>query len=214
MAVHVRRLLGSTKSRPTQDSATRDKERMLKRWDVMDSAFEPAGPFPIYVPIEGGGVLAKVIPASAIVGFPLETEPNTIHVYYEGNLYNSADLRRFADRAKFAAGRCRWFRLNMDEWQREHGNSPPPATEYGYVGYPTRAHAFVSSVELVQVAVYDDVLGIVAAIGVDQALLLRAWIGPTDPLDYFATGTAFERRRAASRPADGSEPFCLDQGQD
>ena len=49
------------------------------------------------------------------------------------------ELRRFADRAKFAAGRCRWQRFDPLAWVEEHPGVPPPHVEHGFVGYPTTA---------------------------------------------------------------------------
>jgi hypothetical protein len=178
----------------------------------MQEEFEPAGPFPIYVPREGSRALADVNAGSAIVGFPTKTDPMLVHVYYEGNRYGSDDLRRFADRAKLAAGRCRWFRLDLEKWQREHADSPPPPTEHGYAGYPTSAQAFVPATELIEVAFYDDVLGIVRATGNEQAALLGDWVGPVDSLEYFATGIAFDQRRAASGLTVDQEASPSDRG--
>jgi hypothetical protein len=163
----------------------------------VDERSEPAGPFPVYVPIAAEGALTDVMRGSAIVGFPLEAEPGTIHVYFEGNRYASAELARFADRANYAAGRCRWYRLDLEDWRREHGDATPPATEYGYVGYPTSSQAFVLATTLVQVALYDDELGFVAPLGARESELLTNWIGSTDPAELVATGRTFEDRREA-----------------
>src|ERR1700730_13523447 len=95
--------------------------------------FEPAGPFPIYVSRGVGGVLSEVIDGSAILGFRLESDPTLIHVYYEGNLDAAPSMLRFADRAKYAAGRCRWSRLDSDQWRHENPGRPLPSSEYGYV---------------------------------------------------------------------------------
>jgi hypothetical protein len=163
----------------------------------MPERSEPAGPFPVYIPVAAGGALGDVMPGSAIVGFPMEGDPTTIHVYFEGNRYGSAELARFADRVNYAAGRCRWYRLDLDEWRREHGDATPPATEYGYVGYLTSSQAFVSATAVVQVAIYDDHLGFVAPLGPRESELLTDWIGSTDPAELVATGQNFEIRREA-----------------
>jgi len=41
---------------------------------------------------------------SGIVGYLVNSE--TIHVYYEGNLYNASNLKTFEERALCAYGRC------------------------------------------------------------------------------------------------------------
>jgi hypothetical protein len=124
-----------------------------------------------------------------------------VHVYYEGNRYGRAALRRFADRANFAAGRCRWFRFDPDRWALEHPGEPAPAVEHGWVGYPTTAQRLVPARELIRVATYNDELGLVVPLGFDQMRLLRAWIGPVEDetVDLQATGPEFERRRASQR---------------
>jgi hypothetical protein len=162
----------------------------------MQHDYERTGPFPIYIPNDRPRSLAEVLPGAAIVGFALEADPSTIHVYYEGNRFGSASMRRFADRVRFAAGRCRWFRLNVDDWQRDHPDRPLPVAEYGYVGYPTTAQALVPVADLREVASYDDTLGIVTPISTEHDRLLRAWIGSQQPDEYLASGAVFERRRA------------------
>ena len=156
---------------------------------------EVFGPFPVYVPHPNGAALADIIPGSAIVGFPTETDPKVIHVFYEGNRHGIPDLTRFADRAKHAASRCRWFRLDPEQWQHAHGKSPPPPTEHGYASYPTSAQAFVPSTELIEVALYDDLQGIVTPRGKEEASLLSAWIGRQDSREYLASGPEFESGR-------------------
>jgi hypothetical protein len=122
-------------------------------------------------------------------------------VYYEGNLYRSENLLRFADRAKHAAGRCRWRRFDPERWTREHPNSPPPRTEHGLIAYPTTAETLAPASELIEVAPYDDELGFVHPRGPEQAMLLRAWICPVEDevADLMATGVEFDRRRATRR---------------
>ena len=166
----------------------------------MQEKAEPLGPFPIYVPHADQQELAEVLPGSAIVGFPIEANPGRIHVYYEGNRYDIPEFARFADRVRQAAGRCRWYRLDVEQWRRDHGDVPPPPTQYGYVSYPTSSQALVSTASLVQVALYDDILGLVTPIGPDEGALLHNWIGSSDPVELVATGRIFEARRAASGP--------------
>jgi hypothetical protein len=63
---------------------------------------------------------------SAIVGFPTKSDPQLIHVFFEGNRYASDTLRRFANRAAQAAGRCRWRQFDPEDWRREHPGDPQP----------------------------------------------------------------------------------------
>jgi hypothetical protein len=158
---------------------------------TVEARTEVFGPFPVYIPLSREGGLVDVTPGSAIVGFPTETDPDTIHVYFEGK------LARFADRAKHAAARCRWYRFDLDDWRREHGAAAPPTTEHGYVGFATSAHALVAAGALIQVAIYDDDLGFVAPLGAREGELLRQWIGSADPEELVATGRIFELRREA-----------------
>jgi hypothetical protein len=161
----------------------------------MEEAEDRVGPFPVYVPSEGSSLLSLVLPASAIVGFPLESDSTHYHLFYEGNRYRSEALRRFADRANLAAGRCRWFRFDPQDWERLRPGEPPPRTEYGYATYPTSAEAVVAVVEAVHVASYDEVRGQVTPLSAPLAALLHAWTGTSDPLEYLATGPSFEQRR-------------------
>ena len=168
----------------------------------MEASFERAGPFPVYIPEPNSRLLATVLPASAIVGFALTSDPSLVHVYFEGNRYGSEALHRFADRAKYAAGRCRWFRFDPERWGREHpGSAPPPLVEHGWAGYPTSAQAVVPRSELEHVADYDDYLGRVVPLSAEAGRRLRAWIGPVpdETLDLQASGAEFERRRGDVR---------------
>ena len=129
-----------------------------------------AGPFPVYVPRPDSAALQHVLPGSGIVGFPMRSDPATIHIYFEGNRYGAAEMARFADRVKFAVSRCR-------------------------NNYPTTAQAHVQATDLFQVALYDDIQGIVTPLGDEQASLLAAWIGSGEPRELQATGTQFNSRR-------------------
>lgn len=151
-------------------------------------------------------MLRDVLVGSAIVGFRLESDPTKIHVYYEGNAAASEAMLRFADRAKFAAGRCRWLRVDAEQWQRDHPGEAVADVEHGYIGYPTAAHEVVSADDLVEVALYDDVLGIVSLNGPHEATLLAAWIGTDDPGEFLATGAAFEQRRQDLQAIDEDGP--------
>jgi hypothetical protein len=156
---------------------------------------DPFGPFPVYVPREPSRVLTDVPFGAAIVGFPTEADPTLIRVFYEANLYDSPDLLRFADRVKHAAGHCRFARLDLEEWRFEHADRPPPSAEYGYVAYPTSAQTVVPAADLIEVATYDDVLGVVRAHSPEAAEHLADWIAGEAPAELLATGRAFEARR-------------------
>jgi hypothetical protein len=161
---------------------------------------ERAGPFPVYVPLPESPLLAIVLPGSAVVGFLLTYDPLIVHVYYEGNRYQRPDLVRFADRARFAAGRCRWMRFDPLRWVEEHPGAPPPHIEHGWLSYPTTAQTLVAAAELQHVASYDDYLGVVVPLDAAAAATLRTWIGPVDNevADLQASGTEFERRRGVN----------------
>jgi hypothetical protein len=156
------------------------------------------GPFPVYIPSGTVEELSHVIHGSAIVGFPSEVDASMIHVYYEGNRYASPDLNRFADRVKHAAGRARWERFDFDQWRREYPDLPPPPTEHGFTTFPTAAQAMVRVRDLIQVAQYDDFLGLVEPLGLDERALLTDWIGSNAPAELVATGQVFELRRTES----------------
>jgi hypothetical protein len=165
--------------------------------EAVEERADVFGPFPVYIPLAPEGGLFEIIRGSAIVGFPMEADPDTIHVYFEGNRYGSSELARFADRAKHAAGRCRWYRFDLEDWRREHGDADPPGIEYGYVGFATSAQAFVPAAAVIQVAIYDDDLGFVAPLGPRESELLTSWIGNADPEELVATGRIFDTRREA-----------------
>ena len=118
-----------------------------------------------------------------------------MHLFFEGNRNAIAGLRRFADRANFAAGRCRWFRFDPRYWARVRPNDPPPQIEYGYASFPTRAQITVDAATVTQVALYDEVIGQVEPLGPVAAALLGAWIGSADPLELEASGASFQQRR-------------------
>src|SRR4030095_11832311 len=103
--------------------------------------------------------------------------------------------RRFADRANFAAGRCRWFRFDPRYWAQVRPNEPPPSIEYGYASFPTRAQITVDAAAVTRVALYDEVVGEGEPLGPDEHALLCAWIGSADPLELQASGVAFQQRR-------------------
>ena len=165
------------------------------------------GPFPIYLPVAGSAALGHVLPASAIVGFPLEDNPARVHLFFEGNRYAIEGLRRFADRANFAAGRCRWFRFDARYWAQVRPNEPVPHVEYGFASFPTRAQITVEATAVTLVALYDEVVGIVEPLGPEERVLLTDWIGSADPLELHASGLAFQQRRQERANTEGGGPM-------
>jgi hypothetical protein len=159
---------------------------------------QATGPFPVYVPAESSPTLSAVIRGSAIVGFPTERDPTIIHVFFEVNCYASDALRRFANRAAHAAGRCRWRQFDAEEWRREHPGDPQPPTEYGFVWYPTSAQARIPASDVVQVALYNDFTGTVLPISANHLVTPQAWIGSNHPEELLTAGTVFEQRRRIS----------------
>lgn len=159
------------------------------------AAAERHGPFPVYIPAADLAELRDILPRSAIVGFPLEADPSRIHIFYEGNQHGAEGLRRYADRAQFAAARCRWFQVDVDAWELANPGRPVPPVEYGYASYPTRAQAFVPADAVRLVAIYDDYLGVLTPTSEADEAALRRWIGSDDPAEWLATGVLFEVRR-------------------
>jgi hypothetical protein len=143
----------------------------------MSVSESPIVPIRIYVPRTDTTTLPGLLAASAVVSCTEASETHSVHVYFEGNRYPSADMARFADRVKFAAARCR-------------------------TRYPTSAEAIVGRSSLTEVAQYDDFLGIVTPLGTEQAALLIEWIHSDDPNEMQATGLAFEARRHNPQRSD------------
>jgi hypothetical protein len=106
----------------------------------------------------------------------------------------AGSTRRLAQQVDGSAA----LRLDPVQWRQHNPGQPLPTSEYGYVGYPTRAQVVVPARELIEVALYDDVLGIIVPLGREQAELLHAWLSSDDPVEFVATGAAFERRSKAA----------------
>lgn len=56
----------------------------------------------IYIPKPGSAIERQLAPGSGIVGEP---HPSGVLLHYEGNLYGAANLQRYEERLKHAAGR-------------------------------------------------------------------------------------------------------------
>jgi hypothetical protein len=59
----------------------------------------------ILVPRPGTLADAVIANGSGVVAVPAEEDPGKLRVYYEGNLYNAANMRTWADRVRHAAER-------------------------------------------------------------------------------------------------------------
>jgi hypothetical protein len=59
----------------------------------------------ILVPRPGTLADAVIAAGSGVVAVPASEEPGKLRVYYEGNLYNAANIRTWADRVRHAAER-------------------------------------------------------------------------------------------------------------
>lgn len=121
----------------------------------------PADPTPpaeaiVYVPAPGSRLTHRVAPASAVVatdpGGAGDRDEARTEVDFEGNVYGSASLSRYADRVLHAA-------------DRHHAR------------YPTVARAVVSAGELRRVGVYDGIVGEVRLDGDEAAAALAQWLG-------------------------------------
>ena len=86
----------------------------------------------LYVPHPESRLCTALARGSAIVGLPLNT--GLIRIYYEGNVIEAQNLKRYRDKAIQAAGRML----------------------HGYpAGYPTRTREDVDARELVEVGAID-----------------------------------------------------------
>jgi len=104
----------------------------------------------IFVPAPGHPLSPFIAPGSAIVG--REPVSGRISVYYEGNIYNTPGLARFADRVFTAAGRLA---------ER----------------YPTVARASLSATSLRRIGRWDDERGEVVLDEPQADALLAAYLG-------------------------------------
>ena len=104
----------------------------------------------IFVPAPGHPLSPFIAPGSAIVG--REPVSGRISVYYEGNIYNTPGLARFADRVFTAAGRLA---------ER----------------YPTVARASLPATSLRRIGRWDDERGEVVLDERQADALLAAYLG-------------------------------------
>lgn len=109
----------------------------------------------------GSGIVGPVSPDSA--GRTL--------IDYEGNVYGSTNLIRFADRVANAASR------HIER-------------------YPTVARAYVRASDLQRVGSWDAIEGNIELDSTNEAEL-AAWLGVSviDPVELLATGARYEQRR-------------------
>lgn len=128
----------------------------------------------VYVPTPGSSAERIIARGSAIVGE--RPQDGRIHVHYEGNVYGSESLARFAQRCLHAAGR--------------------------YIErYPTVAQVWLEENELVAVGSWDEERG-VAQLDADQSVWGR-WLdcGVLDELDAYP-----ERRETEAALAQIPDP--------
>lgn len=97
-------------------------------------------------------IVSLVARGSAIVGPAGNGEAGQVSVDYEGNLYGTANIKTFADRARHAAG-------------RQH------------VLYPTRTRSTVLRSELRQVGWFDSEVGIMLLDDKQAQDALASWLG-------------------------------------
>lgn len=106
----------------------------------------------VYVPTLTASIRKMIVPGSAIVSRG-RVEDARILVYFEGNIYNSASMRKYSERVLHAAGRL-------------------------VTRYPTIALAAVPPGDLIQVGTYST---IPPRLAIDDYLTLEGWLtcGPS-----------------------------------
>jgi hypothetical protein len=112
---------------------------------------------PVYIPHPESLLCTTIAKGSGIVGQPMGSDGVTI--YYEGNLYGSASLRRYAERVLQAAARMR-------------------------ARYPTKGTSLVDPRELIQVGVYDPIAKRVTLSERPEAITF--WVDLSDPQELQA----------------------------
>jgi len=60
---------------------------------------------PVYCPKPSSPFARAIAAGSAIVGDPTRSHDGLILVYYEGNMYGAANMRKYSERVLHAAGR-------------------------------------------------------------------------------------------------------------
>ena len=119
----------------------------------------------IFIPAPGKPLPAFIAPRSAIVG--LEPQGDRIAVYYEGNIYETPAMARFADRVYAAAGRLE-------------------------AHYTTVARALLSVGDLAHIGYWNDEDGLVLLDGHEAARALAAYLetGHLNPEDLVGTSSS------------------------
>lgn len=127
--------------------------------------------------------MAGIEPGSAIVGGAQEAPTGFIAVDYEGNVYGSEQLRRYADRAIHAADRH-------------------------VTRYPTAARTWVRDEELVAIGWIDTEAGEVVLDGPEARHRLAAWLGTSelDPDELLASASRFLMRRELAEARASGDP--------
>jgi hypothetical protein len=107
----------------------------------------------VFVPASAAVPIARIVAGgSAIVGKADSDEAEQVTVDFEGNLYEAANIKTFADRARHAAGRKTAL-------------------------YPTVARQVVSRSHLRQVGWFDERAGITLLDGAEAQEALASWLG-------------------------------------
>lgn len=101
----------------------------------------------VYVPTLTAPIRAIVVPGSAIVSRGI-VDTGSVLIYYEGNVYDAVNMRKFSERVLHAAGRLT-------------------------LKYPTRAKAFVSPEDLVPIGEYWTTP---PRLAIRDYLLLEEWL--------------------------------------
>lgn len=105
----------------------------------------------IYIPVAGSYAENAIAPGSGIVGYVDPDFPDTITVYFEGNLYGASNLNTWEARLHQAAGRMQ-------------------------ARYPTTAKALLPPTDLVHVGEYDTETGR-CMIAPEHRSKVDAWVG-------------------------------------
>lgn len=145
----------------------------------------------VYLPRDIERPLLGIREGSGIVGGCQPAPSGRIAVDYEGNIYGSNGLSRYANRVLHAAGR--------------HATA-----------YPTVARARVEADELVAIGEFDETSGEITLAGDDEREQLCRWLGVSDLDDdaLRADGARFQMRReiiAASSSPDPARRHAAEQ---
>lgn len=138
---------------------------------------------PVRVFVPADPKRTTIAPGSAIVGGLQEAPQGRTVVDYEGDIYGSESLARYADRVNQAAGR--------------HADN-----------YPTVARQMVPSDSLVEVGCYSPESGQVLLHGPEEQQLLADWLGATDidSDELQASGVRFQVRHEIQQAMASHHP--------